>query len=204
MPAPLDVSVLRAQAGSGALPAVFSDIVRTGARRPMAAVAAAAPGGQSLTRTLAGLPEADRGKAVLDLVRAQAAAVLGHPSPEAVPPGRAFRDLGFDSLTAVELRNRLAAATGLKLPATLVFDYPAPAVLARHLAARLAGLPRPLVPAVAAAAGPAGEPIAIIGMSCRFPGGADSPEELWELLDGGRRCDRRVPGGPGLGYRGAV
>ena len=142
---------------------------------------AAEPAQGAWRQRLAGLPAAGPGPAAVDLVRAEAAAVLGHASADAIEPDRAFRDLGFDSLTAVELRNRLNAATGLRLPATLVFDYPTPAVLAGHLRAellgdlqRLAGDTAADVPA--ADGGPAdGEPIAIVGMSCRFPGGVRRP-----------------------------
>ncbi|MCD0449837.1 acyltransferase domain-containing protein [Actinocorallia sp. API 0066] len=119
------------------------------------------------------------GEALLDLVRAQVAGVLGDPSGT-VPADRAFTDLGLDSLTSVELRDRLSAALGRRLPATLTFDHPTPASLAAALDER---------------SGPAeeevrkadpDEPIAIIGMACRLPGGVTSPEELWELVAEGR------------------
>ncbi|GHG49211.1 hypothetical protein GCM10017567_84810 [Amycolatopsis bullii] len=129
----------------------------------------------------ADLPEAERPAAVLELVRAHAAAALGHPGPEHIDPARAFQELGFDSLTAVEFRNALGAATGLSLPSTTVFDHPTAQALAAHLHAELfGGAPEP---ARAARTVALDEPIAIVGMSCRFPGGADSPEALWRLLD---------------------
>jgi acyl transferase domain-containing protein len=104
----------------------------------------------SLAASLAGMPPGERERIVLELVRAQAAEVLRHDTTKAVRPGRSFRDLGFDSLAAVQLRNRLAAATGLALPVTLAFDQPNAADLAGYLAAQVTGqTPAPAAPASA-------------------------------------------------------
>ncbi|MEV6125115.1 type I polyketide synthase, partial [Streptomyces sp. NPDC052077] len=141
-------------------------------------------------RRTAALTPPEQARAVLALVRAEAAAVLGHQDAEAVPADRAFRELGFDSLTAVELRGRLATTTGVRLPATLVFDHPSPAALAAHLLTELtAAVPgRTAAPAPTAAARPAAddEPLAIVAMSCRYPGGVRGPEDLWRLVAEGR------------------
>ncbi|MFC4469421.1 type I polyketide synthase, partial [Streptomyces xiangluensis] len=135
------------------------------------------------TRLLAAR-EDDRLPFVLDVVRTHAAAVLGHPGPDAVKPERAFQEHGFDSLMAVELRKRLTVAVGMALPATMVFDHPTPLALARHLLGEVLA-EGDSADAVATAADVSDEPIAIIGMSCRFPGGVDSPEAFWELIASG-------------------
>ena len=137
----------------------------------------------SFARTLASVPEGEREAVALEFIRTQIATVFGHDSPQAIAPQQAFKDMGFDSLAAVELRNRLAAATGMRLPATLVFDYPTPTALASHLLAEAtaSGAAKPL--AIRATASE--EPIAIIAMACRYPGGVSSPEDLWRLLEAG-------------------
>ncbi|RYJ29958.1 malonyl CoA-acyl carrier protein transacylase [Streptomyces sp. L-9-10] len=154
--------------------------------------AAEQTGGRPETSDLAArlhdLPGPEQERLLLTLVRTEAAAVLGHASAESFPERRAFRDIGFDSVTAVDLRNRVVAATGLTLPSTMVFDYPNAVALAGYL--KSAALGGGQETAVAARTTPAGadtddDPIAIIGMSCRYPGGAGSPEELIRLaLDG--------------------
>ncbi|WP_329008151.1 SDR family NAD(P)-dependent oxidoreductase [Micromonospora rifamycinica] len=137
------------------------------------------------TSVLAGLPDADRLPYLLDTVRTRVATVLGYDATTTVDVQRPFRELGFDSLTAVELRDALDAAVGLRLPATMVYDHPTPAVLARHLYDELVGGTGPAAATPATSGSDPDEPIAIIGMSCRYPGGVRSPEDLWRLVDSG-------------------
>ncbi|MEU9143436.1 SDR family NAD(P)-dependent oxidoreductase [Streptomyces sp. NPDC048349] len=130
VPVHLDLRTLRTQAAAGAgVPHLMRGLVRPG--RQVARAASATDGG--LADRLAGLPAAEQEALLVDLVRAQVAVVLGHAGAESVRADMAFKDAGFDSLTSVELRNRLREATGLKLPATLVFDYPTPLAIARYL-----------------------------------------------------------------------
>ncbi|MFF3208988.1 type I polyketide synthase, partial [Streptomyces sp. NPDC002962] len=155
--------------------------------------------GSELIRRLTGLPEAGQERLLLDLVCAQAASVLGHGSTEDLDTERPFRDLGFDSLTAVELRRRLNQATGLRLPPSLVFDHPSPVALARHLRTELtAGQPHqderpPSPPAKAAPPDQEDDPIAIVGMACRLPGAIRSPEDLWQTVADGRDIVAGLP-----------
>ncbi|MFK0258975.1 type I polyketide synthase [Streptomyces sp. NPDC090445] len=200
----VDTDALRPQAAAGTIAPLLRGLVRGVARRSAAAAAVAAGGESELRARLAGMTAAEQDRALLDLVRTQVAAVLGHAGPAAVESGRAFKELGFDSLTAVELRNRLNAATALRLPATLIFDYPDPTVLARHLRAELIGDTEPgtgagagtaagsAAPAATAAAAD-DEPIAIVAMSCRYPGDVRTPEDLWELLAAGEDGITRLP-----------
>jgi acyl carrier protein len=141
----IDHAGLRAQAQAGLpLPPLWHGLVRAPAAKSGQHGVQAA---DTLRQQLAGLAEAEREQLLLGLVRGQAAAVLGHPSADPVQPGAAFRDLGFDSLTAVELRNRLAAVTGLRLPATLAFDHPTPQALAAWLRAAISeDQPAPAAP----------------------------------------------------------
>ncbi len=168
VPVKLNVAALRDQP----VPPVLRKLVP-------ARAAAVDPG---LRSRLAGLDEAGRERLLTEIVRTQVAVVLGHADVSTVDVSMAFRDLGFDSLTAVELRNRLSAATGLRLPAALVFDHPTPVALAAFLRTELGGASATRETAAVAASD---EPIAIVGMSCRFPGGVTSPEDLWRLLDDG-------------------
>ncbi|MFE3097481.1 KR domain-containing protein, partial [Streptomyces sp. NPDC059248] len=131
-PVRLDLGALRVQAQAGLLPALLRGLVRAPARPTE-------PAGGSLAQRLAEVDEADREKVVLELVLTQVAAVLGHDSPAAIDAERPFRELGFDSLGAVALRNRLTQSGGVRLPATLVFDHPTPAAVARLLLTELGG-----------------------------------------------------------------
>ncbi|MBN0049014.1 SDR family NAD(P)-dependent oxidoreductase [Streptomyces actuosus] len=145
------------------------------------------PGTDDLAGQLATLAAPEQRAALEELVRAHVAVVLDHTGPQDVEPTRSFRELGFDSLTAVELRNALSGSLGRPLPATLVFDYPTPAALAEHLRGTLAPASGATGNATALPAPRAtdDDPIVITSMSCRFPGGAHTPEAFWRLLADG-------------------
>ncbi len=202
VPMRLDLAALRAEAAAGTLPPLLRGLVRGPARRAVEAGRSGTAAGSSLVWTLSALPVGEREAALLDLVCGRVAAVLGYADASAVESGRAFKELGFDSLTAVELRNELNGATGLRLPATLVFDYPTPGALAAFLRTELLGDESQTVVTTSVTA-TSDEPIAIVGMACRYPGGVESPEDLWRLVSSGSdavsgfpRRSRLGSGGP--------
>ncbi|MFA0845885.1 beta-ketoacyl reductase, partial [Streptomyces rochei] len=180
LPVRLDLAALREQ---GDPHPMLRGLVRARRRRSAAGGSAATAG---LVQRLEGLGAEERREVLLDLVRGQIAVVLGHAGAQTVDPARAFQDLGFDSLTAVELRNRLGKATGLRLPATVVFDYPTAHALVGYLLDELFGAAEPaaVVP-VAALPSVADDPVVIVGMACRYPGGVASPEDLWRVVSEG-------------------
>ncbi|MFI5614922.1 SDR family NAD(P)-dependent oxidoreductase [Amycolatopsis sp. NPDC051903] len=177
VPARLDLPVLRKL---DRVPRTLEQLVGGTTRRVAATAEAPA---DSFAARLLRLPEEDRRDAVLELVRGHAATVLGYGGAHEIEPAAQFQSLGFDSLTAIELRNGLTAATGRRLPATLIFDHPTPSALAAHLFGELAGTVDEVVTVTAANTD---EPIAIVGMACRLPGGVTSPEQLWEFVAEGR------------------
>ncbi|WP_030687488.1 beta-ketoacyl synthase N-terminal-like domain-containing protein, partial [Streptomyces sp. NRRL B-1347] len=183
LPARLDLRTLRS--GSVPVPAMLRGLVGRPARR---VVRHGAGDQRALAGRLAALPEQDRHEHVTELVRTEVAAVLQFAAGERISETVPFRDLGFDSLTAVELRNRLTAVTGLRLSPGVVFDYPTTSALAAYVLAELSGdlaAPAAAVAAAVPGSGGANEPIAIVGMACRFPGGASTPEGLWRLVADG-------------------
>ncbi|MEU3838406.1 beta-ketoacyl synthase N-terminal-like domain-containing protein, partial [Streptomyces microflavus] len=184
LPIRLDIAALRRRVDDSSLPALLRGLVRRPARR-----AAAREGAQQQDRSLAArlgeLEPAEHVEVVLGLVREHTAAILGYSGAGGVEAELSFKDLGFDSLTGIELRNRLASATGLRLPATLVFDHPSPIELARHIVTEAVGdEPGPV-------AGPARQgaqdedAVAVVAMACRYPDGVRTPEDLWRLVHSG-------------------
>ncbi|MFI7671292.1 type I polyketide synthase, partial [Nocardia sp. NPDC049526] len=150
------------------------------------------PAGQAFAHKLAGLSDTERKRVLLDLVRSVAAEVLGHASIDAVEPDQAFQQLGFDSLSAIEFRNKLNAATGLQLPATLIFDQPNPQIVADFIDSQLTGtgaVDELTIGRVRAD----DEPIAVVAMACRYPGGVASPEDLWNLVVSGADATGELP-----------
>ncbi|MFJ6435991.1 SDR family NAD(P)-dependent oxidoreductase [Streptomyces sp. NPDC091416] len=179
VPVELDLAALR---DSGATPhPLLRGLVPAPPRR-----AAAADGAATWAERTAVLAPADRRRAVLELVGGTVAAVLGLESAAAVDPAAAFRELGLDSLSGLELRSRVASATGVTLSSTVVFDHPTPTALTDHLLERLGTASAASAPRAAVrTAAPQDDPVVIVGMACRYPGDVRTPQDLWRLVDEG-------------------
>ncbi|MFB6840261.1 type I polyketide synthase [Streptomyces sp. NPDC056361] len=182
VPAELDLAGLRARSRTSPVPSLLRGLVPS--RRRVASGATAHAGGDWAQR-LAALGPAEQEKSLLDLIGGHASQVLGHSARDQADASRPFRDIGFDSLTSVEFRNRLSAETGLRLPATLLYDHPNPQDLAGHLRSELLGARSDDSGTPAGTPAAPDEPLAIVAMGCRFPAGVNSPEDLWELLAAG-------------------
>ncbi|MFE4451591.1 type I polyketide synthase [Streptomyces sp. NPDC056796] len=180
VPEPVVLPVRLDLRGRSDPPALLRGLV-TAPRRKASAAGTPGPAERGWQDRLTGLTPAERSAALVDLVREHVAAVLGHATATGIGTEQPFATLGFDSLTAVELRNQLTAVTGVRLPTTLVFDYPSPQALAGFLGSVLVGGQETEERARRQAVTD-DEPIAIIGMSCRYPGDVSSPEDLWDLL----------------------
>ncbi len=183
LPMPLDLKSLARSAADK--PEGVPTLLRGLVRRPARRASAAARGTGGFADRLASLPAQERDAWVLDFVRTEISAVFGLSGPAAVAAERPLKELGLDSLSAVELRNRLVKATGQKLPATLLFDFPTAAAVTGRLLRDFVAPAAPRAPAAAVAPLNAKEPIAIVSMSCRLPGGVSTPEALWRLLKRG-------------------
>ncbi len=188
LPVRLDIAGLR---GHSELPALFQGLAGAPGRR----IAGNTRQSEGLAARLMNLPAAEVAAEIVALVRRNVAIVLGHPNAEGVDVDRSFREAGVDSLIALELRNRLAGETELRLPATLVFDYPSPAAVAEFLRSELLG--EQLIGKTVTTVAVSDDPIVIVGMSCRFPGGVSSPDELWDLVERGGDGITEFPGDRG-------
>ncbi|MEV6771940.1 SDR family NAD(P)-dependent oxidoreductase [Nocardia sp. NPDC051030] len=212
VPLRFDATAVRRGSDARALPSVLR-----GYGRRAAEVAKSVGAVETLAARLAEAGSDRSADLTLQTVRAQVAAVLGHDSGDSIDAETPFRELGLDSLGGVELRNRLGKATGLSLPSTLVFDYPTPAAVAKLVQSRIAPTATRAAKPVASSHARTDEPIAIVGMACRYPGGVESPDALWDLVftgtdatsdfpsDRGWELDRLIdpdPDNPGTTYSG--
>jgi acyl transferase domain-containing protein/acyl carrier protein len=204
---PMDWSAVLRQLGSDEPPPFLSEVIEPD-RKPKKRSASAAA---ALLAQLSAAPAGERKEILVAFVQSELSVVLGMQGEQKLDPKKGFKDLGVDSLMSVEIRNRLRKALGdrVKLPPTLVFDYPSVEALAGFLHEALAEAPElksaaspansPVVatPATTAAPKPSRpggvEPIAIVGMGCRFPGGASNPDKFWRLLAEGRDAVIEVP-----------